>query len=175
MNAMKKTGLIVIISFMYLAVFAQQGPADRLFDKYSGQEGFTSVYISKYMFSLFATTDEKDEDYDEVQNALGKLTSIKILAMEDKIEPAVNFYREIEKDLPLDEYQELMVVKEKDQDFKFLAREKNGQISELLMIGGGKDNVLILIQGDIDLKTISKLSKSMEIEGMKNLEKLEEK
>jgi len=33
-----------------------------------------------------------------------------------------------------------------------------GRISEFLMIGGGNDNVLISIVGDIDLKSISKIS-----------------
>lgn len=48
-------------------------------------------------------------------------------------------------------------------------------ITEFLMIGGGKDNVLICITGNIDLKSISKLSKAMDIEGMENIEKVEKK
>ena len=59
---------------------------------------------------------------------------------------------------------------EKDQDVKFLINENNGKIVELLLIAGGKDeNALISIQGNIDLKTISKLSKSMQIDGLKHL------
>ncbi|MEZ5197060.1 MAG: DUF4252 domain-containing protein [Bacteroidales bacterium] len=54
--------------------------------------------------------------------------------------------------------------------------QKEGKnIKELLMVVGGQDdNALISIQGDIDLKTISKLSKSMNIDGMENLEEIEE-
>ena len=36
------------------------------------------------------------------------------------------------------------------------------------------DNVLISIQGEIDLGNISKLSKSLNIEGMESLEKIDE-
>ena len=69
-----------------------------------------------------------------------------------------------------------MVIKEKDQDVKFLVHEKDGKITELLLIAGGKnDNVLISIQGDIDLKNISKLSKSMNISGLEHLEEIDKK
>ena len=76
----------------------------------------------------------------------------------------------------MSQYKELMVVKEKDQDVKFLINEKDGKIIELLLIAGGKDeNALISIQGNIDLKNISKLSKSMKIEGLEHLNDIDEK
>ncbi len=69
-----------------------------------------------------------------------------------------------------------MVIKEKDQDVKFLINEKDGKIIELLLIAGGKDeNVLISIKGNINLKNISKLSKSMNINGLEHLEEIDKK
>jgi len=41
--------------------------------------------------------------------------------------------------------------------------------------GGPGENVLISIKGDLDLKTISDLSKSTGIDELKDLEKLDEK
>ena len=77
-------------------------------------------------------------------------------------------------DFPKEKYEELMVVKKKGQDVKFYVLKNGQKISELLMIVGGvDDNALISIQGDIDLKTISKLSKTMKIEGMENLEEID--
>jgi hypothetical protein len=172
---MRKLQFFITLIILPVWLSAQVSPVDRLFEKYSGQEGYTSVYISKYMFSLFSNIENENENENkELENILGKLTGIRILASEEAMEPGVNFFTEIMKDLPVTEYQELMVVKEKDQDFKFLIREKDGIISELLMIAGGKsNNALISIQGNIDLNTISKLSKSMNIEGLDGLEKIE--
>lgn len=167
--------IILIIAILTIPLYsgAQGSPVDQLFDKYSGQDGYTSVYISKYMFSLFSNLETGDKDIEEV---LGKLTGIRILASEKPNTSGVNFFNEIMKDLPVKEYQELMVVKEKDQNFKFLIREKDGLISELLMVAGGaSNNALISIQGNIDLNTISKLSRSMKIEGLDNLNKIEDK
>jgi len=67
-----------------------------------------------------------------------------------------------------------MVIKEKDQDVKFLVREDKGKVVELLMLIGGKDeSVMICIQGIIDMKSISQLAKGLNIEGMENLEKIQ--
>jgi hypothetical protein len=167
--------IILIIALVTIPLYsgAQGSPVDRLFDKYSGQDGYTSVYISKYMFSLFSNLETGDKDIEEV---LGKLTGIRILASENANTSGVNFFNEIMKELPVKEYQELMVVKEKGQDFKFLIREKDGLISELLMIAGGiSNNALISIQGNIDLNTISRLSRSMKIDGLDNLNKIEDR
>jgi hypothetical protein len=167
---MKTIIFMLIMVALPLQINAQGSPADRLFDKYAGKDGYTSVYISKYMFSLFSNLDKSDK---ELENVLGRLTGIRILASENIEKSKVNFYNEIMKDLPLNEYQELMVVKEKDQDFRFMIREKDGMITELLMVAGGaSNNALISIQGNIDLNTISKLSRSMKIDGLDNLEKI---
>lgn len=176
---MKKLLLIVCFIGLSAVIMAQNLSIDRVFDKYAGKEGFTTVYISKYMFSMFANLDNvEDEDVKEVQDVFGKLTGIKILAVEDEDEDVVgegvNFYDEIMKDLPRNEYQELMVVKDSESDVVFLAREEKGVIVELLLIVGGEgDNALIAITGEIDLTTISKLSEAMDIEGMEELENLE--
>ncbi len=169
---MKTIAVILMLVLANIAGAAQSNPVDRLFDKYAGQEGFTSVYISSHMFSLFSNMEKSDKDFDEV---FGKLKGIRILSS-DKMIPGVNFYDELMKDLPLSHYEELMVIHEKDQNVKFLINEKDGIISELLMVVGGKDeNVLISIRGQIDLKTISGLSESMKIKGLEQLEKIEEK
>ncbi len=172
----KKGFLMMAIIFALPMLLAAQSPADALFDKYSGQDGYTSVYITQHMFSLFADI-ETEEDESGFIDLVKNLDRIKILAVDDEskeLNLKVNFYEEIMKDFPEGVYDELMVVKKKDQDVKFYVLKKGNKIVELLMIVGGKeDNALISIQGDIDLKTISKLSKTMNIDGMENLKEIE--
>ncbi len=179
---MKKLVIIMLIGCIFpMLLLAQNAPVDKLFDKYAGKDGFTTVYITKYMFQMFRNTEGMDsKEMDEFSQVLGKLNSIKILAVEDEsyLQEDLNFYDEIMKELPREKYNELMVVKEKDSDVVFLAREEKGVIVELLLIVSGEnaaDNVLISIQGEIDLKNIAKLSKGMGINGFENLEELEDK
>ncbi len=172
----KKVILMMAIVFALPTLLAAQSPADALFDKYSGQDGYTSVYITQHMFSLFADV-ETEEDESGFIDLVKNLDRIKILAVDDEskeLNLEVNFYEEIMNDFPEGVYDELMVVKKKDQDVRFYVLKEGNKIVELLMIVGGvEDNALISIQGDIDLKTISKLSKTMNIDGMENLEEIE--
>lgn len=166
---------ILLIAFSF-AANAQNSAVDQLFARYADKDGFTTVSIYKAMFSLFAS---EQESKDEFNKAVRGLESIRILAPDSAIQAQMkvklNFYNEISKSLPLSQYEELMSVKEKNQVFKMLIRKKGNIITEFLMIGGGNDNVLICITGNIDLKSISKLSKAMDIEGMENIEKVEKK
>lgn len=175
---MKTKALIVmLLTFMISAsAISQKDPVDRIFDKYSGQEGFTTVYISSKMFSLFAEIDPDDQ---ELQSMMNGLKSIRILASDDSDESGgegINFYKEVMKDLAVEKYEELMVIKDGNQDLKFLIREENGKIVELLLVGGGDgDNVLISIRGIIDMKNIGKIGKALDVEGLENLEKIDKK
>ena len=168
---MKTFIITIVLSLATLATFSQNSAVDKLFEKYSGREGYTSISISKYMFSMFSDVNPDNKEFNDL---VSKLNGIKILANDsDHNNFGVNFYKEIMKDLPISEYKELMVVKEKDQEIKFLVKDVNGLIVELLLIVGGKtENVLICIQGEnINLKNIAKLSKSMKIDGLENLER----
>ena len=170
---MKKISMALFMMLLTILVNGQNSSVDQLFAKYANKDGFTTVSISKGMFNLFAT---ENESKDEFSKAVRGLESIRILTPDTTV-PAgsLNFYIEICKSLPISQYEELMSVKEKDQVFKMLIRKKGSIITEFLMIVGGKDNVLICITGNIDLKSISKLSKAMGIKEMDAIEKTDKK
>jgi hypothetical protein len=171
---MKRVLFLVFCTFLFPAIRAQNNPVDELFDKYSGKEGFTTVYISSKMFSMFANQDSKDE---ELNKTLGRLKSIRILAVEDSLKNReLNFYTELSKKTDFSSYEDLMSVKEGDEVTRFMIRQSGNTISELLVISGGHGgNALISIRGDLDLKNISSLSKTMGIQQLENLDKLEKR
>ena len=173
---MKKILVAVALIMSSFLVNGQNTAVDQLFAKYADKDGFTTVSISKAMFSLFAS---ENESKDEFNKAVKGLESIRILAPDSAVSAAfkgkLNSYNETSNSLPLSQYEELMSVKEKDQVFKMLIRKKGSVINEFLMIGGGNENVLICITGNIDLKSISKLSKAMDIDGMEELDKINKK
>ncbi len=166
--------LLVVLSPVWL--FAQDSKLNVFFDKYSGQEGYTSVYITKYMFELFAKISDDQEDK-EFKELTSNLSSIKILTADSVMEVrnGGKFQKELLQILPKSNYKDLMIVKEGKQDIRFLIREEKSKILELVMIITGKgESVLIFIEGDIDLKKMSKLSKSMRIKGFEHLEKVDD-
>jgi len=70
-----------------------------------------------------------------------------------------------------------MVIQENGDNVRFLVNQgDNGKILELVMLAEEKNEVTLLsLVGLIDMKTISKLSGTMKIQGMENLEKMKEK
>ena len=171
---MKKTIFILAALFLTLVTNGQNSAIDEMFAKYSEKDGFTVVTISSRMLSMFAGNDADTEDADDIMR---RLKSIRILSVEDSLlNKNLNFFTEISKKLDLQEYEELMGVKEGHDITKFLIRQKGDRITELLVITGGPDgNSLISIQGDLNLKNISELSKSIDNQDIKKLDKLEKK
>lgn len=169
---MKKLNLILIALTFPLLMSAQKNAADKVFEKYAGKDGFTTVYVSKGLFKFLSKIEDDDDDL----KALSGIESIKILTTDDpRITDGINFYDEVIKDLKMAPYEELMTVKESHQDIKILVNEKNGIIRELLLIAGGDgcDNVLIIIRGNIDLKKMPELSNSIHMDELEILEALE--
>lgn len=165
---------ILLLSLIAFGAYAQKSPTDAIFDKYAEKEGFTTVYISKYMFNLFANSEAAEQD--DFAKIISGLESIKILSVDDSLlNIKLNLYKELAQILPFDKYEELMVIKEKGQDTRMMIRKENGKFREFLMIGGGRDNFLISITGNINLESISKLSKTMNIKELEGVDKLETK
>lgn len=165
----KRVTIPAILLFITLAAFGQNNPIDELFDKYSGQEGITTIYISSRMFSMIAQADLDDE---ELEKLIDNLKSIRIMTISDSLlNRKINFYEELGKKLDYNKYEELMVVKDGGKDLIFLIREKGKRIEELLMVGGGVtgSNVLLSIKGDLDLNNIAEISKSIGIDELKDI------
>ncbi|NNF01994.1 MAG: DUF4252 domain-containing protein [Bacteroidia bacterium] len=176
---MKKV-VLVLIAFLTTAgfTFSQNSEVDKLFVKYSEQDGYKSVLITPYMFNLISKIETSEEDKD-FQDVIKGLNSIKILSVGneqgEKVK-AASFYQSCQQALPSSIYKDLMVIKEKDETVKFLINEKDNKIRELVMLINSNDEaVLIYLDGIIDLDKVSKLSKSMNVSGFKHLEKVHEK
>lgn len=156
-----------------LGASAQEDAISKFFSKYENDDSFTQINITARMFGLFANFDTGDQEDQEVIDAISKVKGLKILAKED-VNNGKKLYDEALKMIDSKEYEELMTVRDKDSDMKFLIKEKGGIIEELLMIMGSDDNFFLLsLIGDIDLKQISKLSKSMDIDGFEKLEHID--
>lgn len=173
---MKKVTFILLFAITSLystGVVAQQDPVSRLFDRYAGKEGFTTVFVTGDLLKMAAKCDPEDQDL----RFLSNLSEIRVLAQEGKDGQiaGLNFHAEIWPDLDKAAYKELLIVKEKDQDVKMLARENGKTISEfLIIVSGTNENVLVQIKGNLNLQEMDKLSESFDFKGFDQLKKLEE-
>jgi hypothetical protein len=177
----------VKLTFVLLAVVAlsamtnAQSPFDKFYEKYSTQDGYTSVNISKELFQMFASMGDNDKDTSaqEMKKVINQLNGLKVLSCKpDSLKPgkATIFYNEAVAIFNNSNYKELMTVNDDGSNIRFLTRQDGkGKIAEMVMMAKGKDEIVVLdMTGQIDLSTISKISKSMNIHGMENLQKMKD-
>lgn len=173
---MKRVILLSILSICITGSgFAQDDAITKFLSKYAEDQTFTVVTVTKRMFALFADIDAEDPNHKEAMEAISKIDGLRVLALENDSIRAPQIYQEAKSLIPMKEYGELMTVRHEGMDLRFLIKEEKAIISELLMIGGGKEDFFIMsLIGDIDLNQISKLSGAMNIDGFENLELLDE-
>ena len=118
-----------------------------------------------------------DYDYEDriqvdadVQAVIKDLKGLKVLATERN---GMKYYNEAINKINVKEYEELMTVRDGDQNVRFVVKERNDVIEELLLLVGAPEQfVMISFVGKINLDQISKLSKSADISGLEHLEKV---
>ncbi|MBL0742582.1 DUF4252 domain-containing protein [Chryseolinea lacunae] len=168
---MKKIIAVVIVMVVAQGAFAQDA-ISKFFTKYQSDESFSQVTVSSKMFSLFTNMDADTPEDKEVLNAISKLKGLRILGKQDA-RNARELYKEAFTLIPMKDYEELLSVRDKDKDMKFLIKESGGKISELIMIMGGTNDFMVMsLFGEIDLKQVSHIGKKMNVDGLEKLEKM---
>ena len=75
---MKKAIIILFVSILSSTVTAQSA-VDKIFNKYAGKEGYTTVVINSFMFKLLANIEADDPEYESFQKATQGIESLRIL------------------------------------------------------------------------------------------------
>ena len=174
---MKRIIVVLALIAVGTGAFAQGEAVTKFFDKYAADESFTTqATISSKMFSLFTNMDATTAEDKEVIDAISKLKGLRILG-KDKAEGSRKYYTEALSVVSKNKYDELMSVRDKDKDMKFYIKETSpGKIGEFVMlIGSNTEFYIISLFGEIDLKQISKIGRKLNVGGLENLEKLDDK
>jgi predicted lipoprotein with Yx(FWY)xxD motif len=180
-----KTRIIILVFAAFLAIpllLNAQSPLDKIFNKYSGQDKFTTVSISKEMFTqiLSMAASQNDSASREMKGIMDKLTGLKVITYDiDTMDysKAVSIYNEWAGIFPPSTYKELMAVTEGRDNYKFMTKQDaDGKISEMVMLmKGRKELVVISLTGVIDMSNVSKISRSMGIHGMEGFQHMHQR
>lgn len=168
-----------ILAFLAIALlpwFAMGQSSQDVFNAFKGEKDVTKVTITKYMFEMFADLDIESDDPEDQEflQLIKGLDGITILTTEQS-QHVKNLTDQVKKVIEKGGFKEMMIVEDQDQQVKFLVHEIEDQVDELIMFVDEPGNVVFMsIRGDIDLKSISRLSSKMNIKGMEGLEAMEE-
>ena len=142
---MKKIFLIAILIAITAPLMSQPAGLDRLYYNYKGEEGVLSIRIPGFVLRLAGCIADLDH---EERQLVRSFRSVTVLTIEDNgLYPGVNFVEEVDVRLMHGGYHLLMEVHDDNEDVVIAARERGGNIRELIVLVGGSDNVLVRIRG----------------------------
>ena len=171
---MKRLLLLIIGLLLYVSGFAQDDVISKYFNEYEKRDDFSTIIITSRMFELIAQIPESEEEED-VMNVIRKLNGLKILTSSEYPQRA-ELSRKAVKIIEEKGFEELMIIKEGEEEIKFLIHEKDGHISEFVMLIAGDDDgsfFLMTMTGNLNLKDISRLSETLDIDGFEHLDKVD--
>jgi hypothetical protein len=145
---MKK--LIIQFAFVMFAAGLSAQPADinHLFSSYSGEEDVISLYIPGFLCRLGAVIGDLDAPERDLLNSI---RSVRILVSEnEELNHHVNFVKEVDYRNYRSDYKLMLEVHDSGDDVIIMGKERNGLVSELLILVGGDDNAVICIKGRMD-------------------------
>lgn len=170
---MKKYILTFLAISVYTIGFSQQ-VVNKYMDKFENNETFTKVSVSSKMFSLFSEMEGSEEEEQLFYDITSKLKGMKVVASE-KVSNPKSLYDGAIRDVDNAGFEELMTVKDAEENVKISIKEKGGIIEDLILVVGGKEKFAIVsIFGEINLKEISKLAGLMRVSQLKYLEKIDD-
>lgn len=168
--------MIFIIAITVLPLFAgAQDFIDDVFNKYSGNEDFTSIVISKNLLDFAFTLDKEKE----LNSLKGKISDLKILISEKKNDLGVKFTDEVRSNLGKNDFLSVIEILDGKNKVNFYVKKDNDKIVQLILLATDKDQeVLLTLKGQFSMKELAELGKCSSEHGsfhhlsyLKNLEK----
>ena len=131
--------------------------------------GGVTISISGKMLRMSAASDSNaDPNFKKLVKDIDKIKMVSDINLDSDDKKRL-------KKLLLN-YEELMVIAESEEKIAMYTKEKKGKVTEFVLYIESDDTLVLLsILGNIDIKQLSKLANSVNINGMEHLEKLDNK
>ena len=189
MIIIKKNILLLVMLLLTPTIYGQS-----IFDSYANNDDVTLVSISPKMFKMLGKISISVDDLEarEFIEMVNSINNFKVLVSSDK-DIGIDMLNWVNQEVNNRGLEELMTVKDKDVDVSFYV--KNGKnvdhVKQLLMYVNGEkretkstrlnikgitvESILLLIEGDINLNQISKLTEKMNLPGGNQLKNVKKK
>lgn len=155
---MKKMMLTALVAMFSLAAFC--GTPDEIFEKFRSLPKAEYVHVPKLLLKM-GTTYAKSEGNDAAARIASKLTSVRVLDLEDcSRQVKADFAKDI-SGLKLTGYESLLKANGDGERVEVLIRQQGSVIHEMLIVNSGDDDCqLVQLKGKISQKDIDQLVKS---------------
>ena len=160
---------ILAVMAIPIVLTAKDDPLSKFFEKFSKPDGVTFLQYNPNAGMMGGVNGPAKANSKELKEIMSNIKTIKILttkaksmrknARKENTGQSVNLYGEALKNLPLDDFEKYLELKENGTNVKMLYKsEKDNKVHEFLMlIKENNETSVIWIEGVLDLKDLSKL------------------
>lgn len=166
---MKRILIFVILLGTTGLSFAQTKAINNFYNKYKHLEGVEDFKLGGFLLRI-ASGFSDDE---EAERWMKKITSLRIMTIENGNPVSSDEYNELLKNVRKDAFEDLMIVKEDGKKIQFLIREKGEKITDLLLLVSGQEEFTLLsLEGLLKFSDLNDLN--IDIDGNKEFHRLPE-
>lgn len=149
---------ILAIAFFAGAAAAQNSSLQTFVDRYKNDETFTYAFLSKDLFEVAAKMQVQENDWKKLHNVVKNIGSLSVLVA-DSITDGTALYREALAAVPTEAFDELLTVRDGQENVRIWIKEADQVVSDLvLLVGSPEDFVLICFAGNLELGNITELA-----------------
>ena len=147
---------VLLFLFLSLGIFAQNGKKTvyESLESLSRMDYVSYFEVTREMFQMLSEVKEANPEY---KDYVSKLATLKMVQSQDQ-----SLYAQFMVNTNLKSWSRLITKKEPDSRLSFYKREKEGFVNEFLLVS---DEMIIIITGNINLKSIGEFEQIMEVAG----------
>ncbi len=146
---------------------AQDKAIVNFYDKYKNMENATNLNLRGGALKLASSLSDDAEE----AKLLRKVTQLCILTVENGKLVSTSEYRKLISDLQRDPFEDLFAVRENGQYFQFLIREKEGTVTDVLVLVSSEVEFMMLsLEGALKFSDLKDLN--IEVNGSEHFKKI---
>ncbi|WP_321373819.1 DUF4252 domain-containing protein [uncultured Draconibacterium sp.] len=145
---MKRIAFLLLSGLFLMTSCVYESGVSEAYTKYRFKDGVTTVSVPGWVIHLAAGIGDLE---DSERDLLESIDRVKVIAVDDDnlnahIDLHEEFYKKISEKK---DYEQLLVVREEDQNVTIFGRMDESVIEEMVILVGGDDNALIYVKGEI--------------------------
>lgn len=150
-----KLKLLFALAILFIFTSCEYNPGvSEAFAKYRFKKGVTTITVPGWVIGLAANFGDLDDNERDILESIDK---VRVLVVEDDdLNKRINLHEEFSTKINRrNDYEELMTVKDKDENVTIYGKMDDHVITEMVVLVGGDDNVMVYLRGEIDPKLIN--------------------
>lgn len=167
---MKQFSLVLLsILLTTRLAYAQHDALNGFIEQHKNDKAFTYAFLSKDLFEVATQLNVENKDWKKLHNVVKNIGSLSILTA-DSIFNALTLYREVRNIIPEEEFDELLTVRDGQENVRIWVKEADAVVTDLvLLVGSPEEFVLICFAGNLELGNISELVQLFEADELEQL------